>query len=244
MKRRDFRPLAAFTLIELLVVIAIIAVLASLLLPVLSKVQETANSTKCMANLRQIGTAITGYCNDNDGKLPGPLAVEQYPTFKADEDPANPSLIKKLARYIGLDETKGNVASPERGNVFLCPGYLRVVPALNGPVWVMNSKKLTDYDQAPWGDPKENKLPLKKAVLSTWIENDKAGAQRAVELSRTWSMKDADQQDFEDASAGAKPDGLANMPVKPVHGDHRNALFYDSHVGKLEIDKLKKDLPK
>ena len=61
------RTRSGFTLIELLVVIAIIALLISILLPSLGAARETARTTACSSNLRQLAVSSVSYSADNKG---------------------------------------------------------------------------------------------------------------------------------------------------------------------------------
>lgn len=62
--------LRAFTLIELLTTIAVVAILAAILLPVLTHVRESARRAACASNLRQIGVSAQLYADENNDRLP------------------------------------------------------------------------------------------------------------------------------------------------------------------------------
>ncbi len=73
-QKRGGASRTGFTLIELLVVVAIIAILASLLLPALSRSRAAARNANCKSNLRQIGLILALYTSDHEGFPCGALS--------------------------------------------------------------------------------------------------------------------------------------------------------------------------
>jgi len=106
-----------FTLIELLVVVSIIAILAAMLLPVLSKTRRQAKMTLCMNNLRELGMMLNMYSGDNDGYYPrrkvgeSQLGPRHALFFKASGMPAVDDR-STYDGYIDLDITMDCPLSP------------------------------------------------------------------------------------------------------------------------------------
>ncbi len=94
----------AFTLGELLLVVAIIAVLASLLLPALSRARAKAWRARCVSNLHQLGLAVELYAQANRHYLP---VAAMQPTVNTNF----PAIAGLLAAYV----------AQQRAGVFQCP---------------------------------------------------------------------------------------------------------------------------
>ncbi len=110
--KNNRKTMEAFTLAELLVVIAVIAILAALLLPVLSRAKAKAQRTACMNNLRQINLGIRMYSDDSHDASPSPGSAASPTNFVTLY-----SAYKELTKnYVGV-----NGASSPQDKLFTCP---------------------------------------------------------------------------------------------------------------------------
>ena len=144
------KTLKLFSLIELLIVVAIIAILAGLLMPVLSSSRGNARKISCVGNLKQIGITYINYCDDN---------AEQTPPVWS------PRWIDSFTPYF----SNGSNSS---GNIWLCPADLRT--GENRTVWG-NDNSILSYgiNQVYRHDPAFRKKPflLWNGISSKLIKN-------------------------------------------------------------------------
>jgi prepilin-type N-terminal cleavage/methylation domain-containing protein/prepilin-type processing-associated H-X9-DG protein len=101
-----------FTLIELLTVIAIIGILASILIPTVSRVRESAQRSSSASNLRQWGTALHIYLAENRNIMPG-RGLSDRPTWA---DVENPGTVAMQAWYNVLPPYVNEKPLRELGN--------------------------------------------------------------------------------------------------------------------------------
>jgi prepilin-type N-terminal cleavage/methylation domain-containing protein/prepilin-type processing-associated H-X9-DG protein len=221
-RRQPVPGRAAFTLIELLVVIAIIGILAGIVLAVSGTVRKSADRTKCLSNLREIGRAIGTYVGENEGLLPGPLWESQSCWYNQKD---TGTLGYYVAGYMGLplDYEK------RRMDVFVCPAWQRGAPYSDDESFLLNMSVVLNGDTInPWGDADLSEEDASTDPMSPAVPKVLARLSDAP-LSRIWAMQDLDKQSV----VKKKLPGIA---PKPVHGDQRNALFFDFHAESVPLN--------
>ena len=204
----------AFTLIELLVVIAIIGVLAALGVGQVNRAIESAHTSKCSSNLKQLTTAIFAYAADNNGRMPGPV-------FRGIRDPSVAtvsylSYSNWLSSYLGSSKT-----------VWRCPANDAAFSANAGKlVYLLNNQTTTDpkkfFGEA--STPKEASQSL--VAIRSAGQSKYAGTTARTDI---WLISDIDGENYGSAQNSGqfslKPD-----KVPPPHNGGRNYSFLDGHA--------------
>jgi prepilin-type N-terminal cleavage/methylation domain-containing protein/prepilin-type processing-associated H-X9-DG protein len=207
-----------FTLIELLVVIAVIAILAGMILPVLANAKKRGIRVQCMSNLKQVGTALQMYTDDNEDFLPGPLVAGARASY---DKTSSQELIFHVATYLG-DPAPSTATVISR--VFRCPGYERNAPDLTSligrKVFLLNDDADADplKKVPPFGYPfpPDEAAPLR---LTAFDNN--------LPPASVFAITDVDQSI---PILNPAISWWSDLPNKPVHGSVRNQLFFDWHV--------------
>lgn len=210
--------------------LGIIVMLLALVIPFFTRLREGGKTGDCVRNMQRIGKGILAYAADHEGRLPGALSVEQYPTGTVGNPPRDNQLLKYIGRYLEYP-----ASSPEgSGNadtIFTFPAWERASErTADAPVFLINNEVAQPFDQPVWGA--ENEPPLKLDQLKDWVRPLAGKTQPAI-LSHVWALTEADQE----LAKILKLEGawVPKMPPGTVHYKHRNALYFDWHVGTLGL---------
>jgi prepilin-type N-terminal cleavage/methylation domain-containing protein/prepilin-type processing-associated H-X9-DG protein len=207
-------PRAAFTLIELLTVIAIIGILAAILIPVVGRVRESARSSACVSNLRQISTAFTLYAADNGGLIPAAMGVNN-----GGENPTGGFWMVELNPYVGHEQPPGTVPNATVSEFFACPTYFGENPNL--PVW-----------RRGYGMTSRPDRPLRAGTAPAIAQTQRTLLERWPDHSRSIIVGESPNQMLNSSNTGIiNEEGGNNAQGHPRrHSGRANYGFLDGSV--------------
>ncbi len=222
-----------FTLIELLVVIAIIAILASLLLPALTKAKDKGKEILCASNLHQLGIGIAAYAEDWGGTLPSNWGGIWRSNNQLSWDDA-------VDEYIGGTLTQAEKMT-NLGVTKSLPGLVCPKQALrhNGTTAARSyslNEGLTPYYVYPYWRPLATVRDFSGTLLlvesTAWGYN---GNTRGRVEGSTMGIPHTQSITRYQALTGSTVNAIYGkwLPDLGLHGSRFNYLFTDAHVQSL-----------
>jgi len=209
----------AFTLTELLVVIAVIVILAALILSATGKVRQAGNSTKCVANLRQIGIAMISYSSENGGYFPPHYG---RPFFDPDKPDVFVGWAGHLAPFLGAPNYSGPI-SP----IFYCASDPDATKRPPTATYVYNTPN------PPWPISYGYNYQYFTTQLN-WGNDEAVNARRIANPSSIIIVADStavsEGGESPDLIYWQTPNGKLSASKKRHHGKGYNAVFVDGHV--------------
>jgi prepilin-type N-terminal cleavage/methylation domain-containing protein/prepilin-type processing-associated H-X9-DG protein len=245
-----------FTLIELLVVIAIIAILAALLLPVLSRAKQKAKAMDCLNNMRQLTLAAKVYLDDNGGVMI-PLWVEQGAPGWATWNYDATTFILQYPDFLWWPDKMrldGLVSTPK---LFNCPVLAQsAVDGGGGSVSTINVLGIgMNYPEYGWISPRSG---FPHPVYATSRENQVANPSQSIVFADAAAIANPDETNADNWQE-VMATGCAYFRVPSdsyyysLNGDSRsvprhdrqvNAAFFDGHVQRVRNSTIHYDLPR
>ena len=213
-----------FTLVETLVVISIIIVLAVIVTSIVGQVRRAANSAVCVSKMSQIGSAILIYSQDNSGRLP---TSPVYNMFHSRQGPwynrEDRRIQNHIGQYLGAPESMTWSTSADLMTYdasFAWPGMLSKAKKGAPSVLLNLSVNIAGTDgtstkTSPWSGTKSGNVYIGRML------------ERIVEPGKEYAFIELDQENAKSTTSA---------PPSPVHGNYRNALFFDWHVGRVPVE--------
>ncbi len=226
------RSLTRFTLIELLVVVAIIAVLAAMLLPVLSQARESANHAACINNQRQTHMGVVMFSEEHDQYFPLGTHEDAHPMF-------NYQVVRGRARMYDDKYWVAPANAGRCGPLLICPSDGATNPSpdansqmINGKFWpgtgsyTVNGRWMVRHRGAAETERRVKQTDLAKPERTFMFAD--------VKWDFQWQHYSVNPIWYNDSTGNREWYSRSNWYITGRHRGKAAVVFGDNHVANVD----------